>query len=311
MLAAYAPPTGLEQSMNLFDRPEDLQALRAAVSLLEAPSLTIRIANLVGTPVEWAMERLPASSAEKIHKAIRLALDKAVAGALRTMDDTSVGAARPRTHTAMAAASGVVGGFFGLKGTLVELPVTTTIIMRSVADIARSEGFSVKDALVQAECVQVFALGGRSPDDDAADSAYYATRVGLSEIARETGRVLAESAVRHSATATAQGFQFTPGQAAAWLAQIIEAVAQRFGVKVTEKLALQAAPVLGAASGAAINALFISHYQNMARGHFTVRRLEEKYGAAVIREAYQTIQAGQRAGTARAAPLHPETDEET
>ena len=271
--------------------PEDLKALTAAVAQLEAPSLTIRLANLVGTPVEWAMERLPGATAERLHKAIRLALEKAVAGALRTMNDEAPGAARPRAHTAMAAASGALGGFFGLKGTLVELPVTTTIIMRSVADIARAEGFAVRDPLVQAECVQVFALGGRSSDDDAADSAYYATRVGLSELARETGRMLAENAAQHGARAAAQGFQFTPGQAAAWLAQIIEAVAQRFGVKVTEKLALQAAPVLGAASGAAINAMFISHYQDMARGHFAVRRLEGKYGEAVIREAYREVQA--------------------
>lgn len=276
--------------MNPLDDPQDLKALRAAVALLEAPSLTIRIANLIGTPVEWALARLPGSSAEMIQKAIRGALDKAVCGALRTMDDASVGAARRRTHTAMAAASGAVGGFFGLKGTLIELPVTTTIIMRSVADIARSEGFAVRDPLIQGECVQVFALGGRSTEDDAADSAYYAARVGLSEIARETGRMLAESAAHHGAHAAAQGFQFTPGQAAAWLAQIIEAVAQRFGVKVTEKLALQAAPVLGAASGAAINAMFISHYQDMARGHFVIRRLEGKYGEATIRAAYRQVQ---------------------
>ncbi|MFT0851661.1 EcsC family protein [Achromobacter sp. F4_2707] len=272
------------------DSPEDLETLTKAVALLESPSLTIRIANLVGTPVEWAMKKLPGSTADKVQKAIKVALQKAVGGALRTMDDTSTAAARPKTHTAMVAASGAVGGFFGLKGTLIELPITTTLIMRSVADIARSEGFSVKDPLIQAECVQVFALGGRSPDDDAADSAYYAARVGLNELARETSRLLAESAAHHSAGMAAQGMQLPSGQAAAWLAQIIEAVAQRFGVKVTEKLALQAAPVLGAASGAAINAMFISHYQDMARGHFAIRRLEEKYGEAVIRDAYKAVQ---------------------
>lgn len=277
--------------MHELDDPADQEALTAAVALLEAPSLTIRIANMVGTPLEWAMQKLPASAADKIHKAIRLALDKAVAGALRTMDHGSVAPPRPRTHLAMAATSGAMGGFFGLKGTLVELPITTTIIMRSVADIARSEGFAVTNPIVQAECVQVFALGGRSSDDDAADSAYYAARVGLSEVARETGRMLMQNVASQGARATAQGVQFTPGQAAAWLAQIIEAVAQRFGVKVTEKLALQAAPVLGAASGAAINAMFISHYQDMARGHFAIRRLEGKYGQEVIHDAYLEIQA--------------------
>lgn len=272
-------------------QPDDLQALKTAVALLEAPSFTIRMASMVGMPVEWALRKLPGASAERVQSVIRVALEKAVAGALRTMDDSVVAVARPKTHTAMVAATGALGGFFGLKGTLVELPVTTTLIMRSVADIARSEGFAVKDPLIQAECVQVFALGGRSKDDDAADSAYYAARVGLNELARETGRLLVESAARHGAAgAAAQGAQFTPAQAAAWLAQIIEAVAQRFGVKVTEKIALQAAPVLGAASGAAINAMFISHYQDMARGHFIVRRLEGKYGSEVIRETYRGIQ---------------------
>lgn len=281
--------------MNLSENPADLRALEQAVALLETPSLTIRIANMVGTPVEWALDRLPATSAEKIHKGIHAALKKAVSGALLTMNDKAVVAARPRTHTAMAAASGAMGGFFGLAGTLVELPVTTTLIMRSVADIARAEGFTLSDPLVQADCVQVFALGGRSAEDDAADSAYYATRVGLTELAKETGKALVEAAAGHAtreaARATFQGMQLTPAQAASWLAQIIETVAQRFGVKVTEKFALQAAPVMGAVSGAAINAMFISHYQNMARGHFTVKRLERKYGEAAVREAYSRVQA--------------------
>ena len=281
--------------MNLLDDAADSKSLRTAVALLEAPSFTIRIANAMGTPVEWALERLPGATADRIQSIIQSALNKAVAGALRTMDTSADGSARPRTHTAMVAASGAIGGFFGLKGTLVELPITTMLIMRSVADIARSEGFSVDDPLVQGDCVQVFALGGRSSDDDAADSAYYAARVSVSEVARETGRILAESAARQAAQqatqATAQGVQFTPAQAAAWLAQIVEAVAQRFGVKVTEKLALQAAPILGAASGAAINAMFISHYQDMARGHFAIRRLEAKYGDAAVRSAYESVQA--------------------
>jgi len=277
--------------MSPLDNDTDLGTLKAAVVALEAPSLTIRVANLVGTPVEWALDRLPGSSADAIHKGIQAALNTAVSGALRTMDKKSAGAARPKTHTAVAAASGAMGGFFGLKGTLIELPLTTTIIMRSVADIARSEGFAISDPIVQGECVQVFALGGRSPDDDAAESAYYATRVGLTEITREAGRMLAEAAARQGAGAATQGMSFTPAQTSAWLAQIIEAVAQRFGVKVTEKFALQAAPVLGAVSGAAINTLFISHYQSMAGGHFAIRRLEQKYGEATVHDAYCELQA--------------------
>lgn len=279
---------------SLPDSPEDLRALAHAVRLLESPSFTIRVANMVGTPVEWALDRLPASVAAILQKAIHAALEKAVTAALRTLEDGTPAGARPRTHTALVAATGALGGFFGLKGTLIELPVTTTVIMRSIADIARSEGFVLSHPAVQADCLQVFALGGRSADDDAADSAYYASRVGLAEVTKEAGRLLAEAAVQqgahHAARTAAQGFQFTPGQAAAWLAQIIEAVARRFGIKVTEKFALQAAPVLGAVSGAALNAMFISHYQDMARGHFTIRRLEAKYGQTAVQEAYMQAQ---------------------
>src|SRR5690554_3982918 len=61
-------------SMTLSDDSADLQALREAVQRLEAPSVTIKIANMVGTPIEWALERLPGSTAEKIQGAIRVAL---------------------------------------------------------------------------------------------------------------------------------------------------------------------------------------------------------------------------------------------
>ena len=66
-------------------------------------------------------------------------------------------------------------------------------------------------------------------------------------------------------------------------------IAARYGVTVSEKVAAQAVPVLGAVGGAAINVLFIDHYQGLARGHFTVRRLERTYGAAVVRKAYRAL----------------------
>jgi hypothetical protein len=36
--------------------------------------------------------------------------------------------------------------------------------------------------------------------------------------------------------------------------------------------------------------VFIDHFQQMAHGHFTVRRLERKYGASAVERAYQTIE---------------------
>jgi hypothetical protein len=48
-------------------------------------------------------------------------------------------------------------------------------------------------------------------------------------------------------------------------------------------------PVAGALSGAALNVLFMQHYQDVARGHFIVRRLERVHGIDRIRDAYQRL----------------------
>jgi len=51
---------------------------------------------------------------------------------------------------------------------------------------------------------------------------------------------------------------------------------------VSEKVAAQAIPLIGAAGGALINTIFIDHFQNMARGHFIIRRLERRYDKDLI-----------------------------
>jgi hypothetical protein len=56
-------------------------------------------------------------------------------------------------------------------------------------------------------------------------------------------------------------------------------------------VAAQLIPLVGAASGAAINHIFIEHFQNVARGHFTIRRLERTYGAQMVEEAYRGAKA--------------------
>ena len=58
---------------------------------------------------------------------------------------------------------------------------------------------------------------------------------------------------------------------------------------MSEKVAAQAVPVVGAASGAAINLLFVNTFQKTAAGHFVVRRLERKYGPDVVKSAYEAI----------------------
>ena len=62
------------------------------------------------------------------------------------------------------------------------------------------------------------------------------------------------------------------------LARMVSIIGSRFGVAVSQKFSAQAIPIIGSVSGAAINALFMEHFQSMARVHFTLRRLERTYG---------------------------------
>ncbi len=73
------------------------------------------------------------------------------------------------------------------------------------------------------------------------------------------------------------------------IARLIGEIAARFSVNVSQKVAAQAVPIVGAAGGALVNLVFIDHFQDVARGHFIVRRLERKYGATATREAYGMV----------------------
>jgi hypothetical protein len=76
------------------------------------------------------------------------------------------------------------------------------------------------------------------------------------------------------------------------MTRLISNIASRFGVAVSEKVAAQAVPIVGAIGGGLINALFVDHFQNTADAHFTVRALERKYGADVVRRQYERIARG-------------------
>ena len=73
------------------------------------------------------------------------------------------------------------------------------------------------------------------------------------------------------------------------IVRFISALASRFGIVVSEKVAAQAIPVIGGIGGLFINTVFMDHFQDMARGHFTVRRLERKYGKDPVRQEYDKL----------------------
>jgi hypothetical protein len=83
------------------------------------------------------------------------------------------------------------------------------------------------------------------------------------------------------------------------LVRFLAQVAARFGIVVTDKVAAQSMPVIGALGGAAVNYIFIEHFQAVALGHFTVRRLERAYGKSLVRTEYERLAANEKAGGSR------------
>lgn len=245
---------------------EVLAELRAiATRYRDAQGLFLRMLNFAGRFAEDLTRNLPESWQRRLSDATEAALRAAYTGARVSQGDArgtsrigrALGRMRgERVHALAAMASGALGGAGGLATTLVDLPVTTALIFRSIQQIAADYGEDIADPEVRAQCLTVFALGGPLPDDDADDASLWALRVGL------TGKTLAE---------------------------LVKAVAPRLGLVVSEKLIAQATPVLGAIAGAAINPLFTGYYQAMAHVHFRLRRLERTQDPEQLRACFEAI----------------------
>ena len=252
-----------------------LDELRQAKLLLENPSLAARISSAIGSPIEKGIDLLPDGARETILDATKKSLDAALKVALYSLKDGHAEASN-RTHKATAALSGAAGGVFGLSALAVELPVSTTIMLRSIADIARSEGEGLRERETQLACLEVFALSGNKGSDDATETGYFGVRAALASAVSD--------ALKYTVSTGAAN------QAAPALIKLIKQIAARFSIPVTQKAAAQAVPVIGAVGGALINTLFIDHFQDIARGHFVVRRLERTYSPELVRATYRDLQ---------------------
>lgn len=253
----------------------EIQDLRLAKGFLENPGLAMKISHVVGTPIEKGFRLLPEKWKPMVVDATRKSIEAALDVALRTIDSNSTREPSDWWHKVAVGTSGAAGGAFGLAALVIELPVSTTIMLRSIADIARSEGEDIRAPDSKVECIQVLALGGESQKDDAAETGYFAARAAMAKAVSDALRHIAEKGILE--------------KGAPAIVSLIAAVASRFSISVSEKVAAQAIPILGAVGGAVINTLFIDHFQRMARGHFIVRRLERVHGIDEVRRAYHEL----------------------
>lgn len=259
----------------------ELLWIQEAKKFLDHPSLVISLANAAGKPLEMIQNKVPARIQKILRSSTEKALQKALDWALSSADQkvnlykesfdiqNKNTTHHVYTHSALSAISGAVGGFFGPLSLAIELPISTTLILRAIVKNAQSFGFDPNHPDIKAECLFVFTLGSsQSSKDDEMNSAYFTSRLAFAQIMRETSAAV----VGKSGTSL--------------LTKLIARIATRFEVAVTEKFLAQGLPILGAIGGASINAAFADYFGRAAQYHFGLKALELKYGKEIINQLY-------------------------
>lgn len=242
-------------------RPEPskgVQIAELAARYKNARGLWMRGFEFVGGQAEDLLDQLPEQARDQIEQIATKSLETSflVAKASRS--------AGPDFGTwgnrALAMGTGIAGGMGGITTALFELPVTTTLLLRSIQEIAEEYGFDVDAADTRADCLEIFAAAGPGSGDDGADLGFFSARVTITGASLQT---------------------------------LLKQVAPRFAAVLGQKLAAQTVPVLGAAAGASINYSFTRYFQEIAHVQFGIRKLAEESGfdrAQLLRDLQDAIQ---------------------
>jgi hypothetical protein len=261
-------------------QPSHQEALRRAINHLENQDFAAQLADYAGKPIERVMRLMPKAASRRVNKVVERAVLNCLKVAISSIEPQSKAPPARRAASVLAGISGGVGGFFGLAALPIELPVTTTLMLRAIADIARHHGEDLSTLEARLACVEVFALGAPR-SGSRADFGYYASRALLGRLTMEATQLFVE---RGAANLSAPA-----------VGSLVTEIATRFGVVLSERSAASALPLLGAVGGATVNVLFMNHFQRVAQGHFAIRRLEREYGSSVVRRLYDEHASHERA----------------
>jgi hypothetical protein len=230
----------------------DLQIAELARRYRRANGPVMALVNRLGGTLEKQLAVIPETIRTQIDRVVSRALDASysVAGQGARLPDMG-----PRGSMMAAMASGALGGAGGLPTALAELPVTITVILHAIQNAARDAGFDPADPKVRAECIRVFGAGSPLATDDGVNTSFLSARLSL------TGPTVQ---------------------------RVIATVAPKLAAAMGQKLAAQAVPLLGAVTGAALNAAFLNYYAEVARVRFALLRLAEVHGAEAVLTAFKT-----------------------
>lgn len=224
-----------------------------------ANGVLMRGIAFIGGQVEDGLKLLPPAARAQLDGIARSALRQSydLASKSRTGVGRNIGS--DRVHRMIGTFSGAAGGFGGLPTALAELPVATTVIFRAVHHVATEHGEDPDAEETRMQCLAVFGAGGPGTLDDGVDTAFIGARLSLTGVA---------------------------------VNGLISRIAPKFAAVLSQKLAAQTVPILGAAAGAGTNYAFVDYYVALAHVHFGLRRLARTHGEGPVTEAFHQVLAG-------------------
>lgn len=230
--------------------PPDLSAQVADLArrYKRANGPVIRLVNRLGASLEGQLSALPDSVRRQIERVTAQALEASYGLAARAPDLGS------RGPLAAVIATGAAGGAGGLPTAVAELPFTVTLFLNAIRAEARDAGLDPNEDWVRAECLQVFLAGSPLKQDDGVNTSFVGSRLAL------TG-----SAVQN----------------------LIAAIVPKLAAVLGQKLAAQAIPVLGAVSGATLNAAYLSYYREISRVRFALLNLAQVHGTEEVEAEFR------------------------
>jgi hypothetical protein len=256
---------------------DDLELIKKAKLKMVKINLMMKGLNYVGSGIESKIQKIPESKKIWLDNKIKKTFLSIIKANLLTMQKNAIKKPKNIRYKIVATASGLTG-FFGMTLFAADLIFSTKMMMRSILDIARSEGENISDIEVQLSCLQVFALGGKSKSDDGLETSYYATRIALDTSVKQAGNFVAKQGM--------QGVKALMLNSNNPLIKLVAIISSRYSAQAIEKFIARGVPIAGAVGGASLNLIFIHHFQTMANAHFSLRRLERKYGQQAVMEAY-------------------------
>ena len=233
-----------------------------------------KLADYAGVPVNRVLGVLPKAVNKQLAGMVRSAVMKGLEVAVDTLDDKPPRSPAMGFSSFLAGVTGGVSGLFGFGALAFELPLTTTLMLRAIAEIAQHQGEDLSTVEARLACLEVFAYGAKQNEDNL-DVGYYAARTLISKYTHDIAALALErGAIDASAPV---------------VASLVSEIVSRFGLVVSDKVAAGALPILGAVGGATVNIVFMDHFQRVAHAHFTLRRLERTYGSSRIKERYAEL----------------------